>query len=278
MAIRAGLALATALAALAVGPAATAATAPVKLWRLDCGTLWVADLDDYSDTHAFSGQSRRFTVSGYLIRHGDAYMLWDAGLSKDLLGKPLVEGPVEGATLKTTLVDQLAAIGVRPEQVSILGVSHRHFDHIGQAGDFPGATLLIGKDDLATVRARGGEDGKSLAHWANGPGKAEPVERDKDVFGDGSVVMLDLPGHTPGHHGLLVRLARAGHVLLSGDVAHFRENLIGDGLPVWNTDRADSLASMDRFRALGRNLKAVVVIQHDERDVAKLPAFPKAME
>ena len=47
----------------------------------------------------------------------------------------------------------------------------------------------------------------------------EPVTGDKDVFGDGSVVMLDMPGHTPGHHALLMKLAHKGYVLLSGDTA-----------------------------------------------------------
>jgi len=44
-------------------------------------------------------------------------------------------------------------------------------------------------------------------------------------------------------------------------------------VPSFNADRARSPASMDRFRALARNLRAVAIIQHDERDVAKLPAF-----
>jgi glyoxylase-like metal-dependent hydrolase (beta-lactamase superfamily II) len=90
--------------------------------------------------------------------------------------------------------------------------------------------------------------------------------------------MLDLPGHTPGHHGLLVRLPKLGPVLLSGDVAHFRENLDTSGVPSFNVDRAQSLASMDRFTKLARNLRATVIIQHELQDVAKLPAFPQAAE
>ena len=47
---------------------------------------------------------------------------------------------------------------------------------------------------------------------------------DKDVFGDGSVIMLNTPGHTPGHHSLLVKLPQKGAVILVGDRAHFHEN------------------------------------------------------
>jgi glyoxylase-like metal-dependent hydrolase (beta-lactamase superfamily II) len=262
-----------ALAAFSLS-AARAAGPVVKLWRLDCGSIWVADLDEYSDTRAYVGQSRRFAASCYLIRHGDSYMLWDTGLAKSELGKPLPQGHEESDTLRVTLVDQLRQLGVRPEEVSIVGISHYHFDHSGQAADFPQATLLIGKGDLDRLRSNGGERAKPLAPWLAGKSPVEDVVGDKDVFGDGRVVMLDLPGHTPGHHGLLVKLDHKGAVLLSGDVAHFHENLDEDGVPSFNTDRAQSLASLDRFRRLARNLKATVIVQHDERDIGKLPAFP----
>ena len=87
--------------------------------------------------------------------------------------------------------------------------------------------------------------------------------------------MLDLPGHTPGHHGLLVKLVKTGYVLLSGDVAHFRENLENDGVPVFNDDRAKSLASLARFKQISKNLHAIMIIQHEPEDIGKLPQFPK---
>jgi len=269
--------LAGLLAAALLAGTARPAPPPVELWRLDCGELWEGNLDEFSDTHAYVGQSKRLVVSCYLIRHGESYMLWDTGLAKSDLGKPLVRNTTESEALSISIVDQLAKVGVRPQQVSLIGISHYHFDHTGQAADFPQAKLLMGKADVALLRqpARAAR-AKPLAPWIDGGAPVEEVEGDKDVFGDGSVVMLDLPGHTPGHHGLLVKLDGVGTVLLSGDVAHFRENLESNGVPIFNADRADSLASLDRFRTLGRNLHATVVIQHDERDVPKLPAFPKS--
>ena len=269
-----GLRFLSALLFLWLGAAAPAAP-QVSLWRLDCGSLWEANLDDFSDTRAYVGQSRWLTASCYLIRHGDTYMLWDTGLSKQYLGRTLKQGNVEDEALRASIVEQLGKLGIQPQQIAIVGISHYHFDHTGQAADFPQAQLLMGKGDLDALReGKNGERAEPLAHWLQGGGAVKAVEGDLDVFEDGSVVMLDLPGHTPGHHGLLVKLPQTGDVLLSGDVAHFRENLETDGVPAFNTDRARSLASMDRFRKLGKNLKATVVIQHDERDVAKLPAFP----
>src|SRR5258705_4650338 len=69
-----------------------------------------------------------------------------------------------------------------------------------------------------------------------GGGKVEPIPLDKDVFGDGTVMMLNTPGHTPGHHSLLVRLPQMGNVLVSGDLAHFHENYDSNGVPTFNTD------------------------------------------
>jgi N-acyl homoserine lactone hydrolase len=88
--------------------------------------------------------------------------------------------------------------------------------------------------------------------------------------------MLYTPGHTPGHHCLLVKLPQMGPVVLSGDLMHFRENYDSNGVPAFNTDRAQTLASLDRVKKIAANSKATVIIQHDARDLGKLPAFPAA--
>jgi hypothetical protein len=67
-----------------------------------------------------------------------------------------------------------------------------------------------------------------------------------------------------------------GPVLVTGDLAHFHENYDSNGVPSFNADRAATLASMDRFKKIATNLKATVIIQHDARDINKLPAFPAA--
>src|SRR5204862_6580276 len=91
-----------------------------------------------------------------------------------------------------------------------------------------------------------------------------------------SVVVLRTPGHTPGHSSLLVRLKEKGPVILSGDAAHFHENYESNGVPAFNYDRAETVASLDRIKKVAANLKASVIIQHDPRDISKMPAFPAA--
>lgn len=262
--------------AITLAASAAAASVPlVRLWRLDCGAIQVDDLNDYSDTFAYPGQNKLFTASCYLIKHGETYMLWDTGLPEDELGLPLTGPGSKGETLSRTIRDQLSQLKIAPASISIIGISHYHYDHTGQAADFPQAKLLLGSGDVEALRRPGNERAKPLEHWISGGGTLEPVTGDKDLFEDSSVVMLNLPGHTPGHHGLLIKLARTGYVLLSGDVAHFRENYSNDGVPSFNYDRAQSLASLDRFKKIAANLKATVVIQHEQNDIAKLPKFPE---
>lgn len=257
--------------------ASTAQAADVALARLDCGGApEPMSVATFSDTFEHEDLKLQLVYSCYLVKHGDRYLLWDTGNAMD--GSPRAP--------KASLVEQLARIGLKPADVQYVGISHYHGDHTGQLPGFAASTLLIGRGDWAAVQPevpREGADAKSyatrrapFAPWISGGGKVVPLAGDRhDVFGDGSVLILDLPGHTPGHRGLLVKLAKAGTVLLTGDVTHFRENYRSDGVPTWNTDRAESLASLDRFRKIEKNLKATVIIQHDPRDVAKLPVFPQ---
>jgi len=269
-------------AALAVQPASaqpraarTQAAAPLQMWRLDCGEIRVTNLDVFSDTFLYAGREKTLTDSCYLIRNGNRYLLWDTGLSGELVGRsPRGEGPFR-LSLRTRIRDQLQRIGVRPEQINFVGISHYHDDHTGQAADFPGATLLIGAEDWEAVRGNP-EQAARFQPWIAGGGRVEAIRRDHDVFGDGSVTMLDMPGHTPGHHALLVRLPQMGPVLLTGDLYHFHENMTNRGVPRFNTDRADTLASYDRFQQIARSLGATIIIQHEPLDIPRLPAFPEA--
>src|SRR6185369_14264296 len=119
-----------------------------------------------------------------------------------------------------------------------------------------------------------GANVKPFEGWIKGENKVEPQPIDKDVFEYGSVIVLRTPGHTPGHSSLLVKLAQMGPVILSGDAVHFRENLDKVGVPAFNYDRAQTVASVERIKQIASNLKGTIVIQHDARDIEKLPAFP----
>jgi N-acyl homoserine lactone hydrolase len=255
---------------LFAGLAVSAQAAPeVSLARFDCGTPQapISVNQRFSDTFAYGELKIQFVFSCYLVKHGDDYMLWDTGHAMT----------APNVAPKVSLVDYLAKIEVNPDQIKYVGISHYHADHTGQIASFPKATLLIGAKEWEAITSPKPAEGvnyKPFESWIKGDSKVEPQATDKDVFGDGTVIMLRTPGHTPGHSSLLVKLPQMGAVILTGDAAHFHENYDSDGVPVFNYDRAQTVASIERIKKIAANLKANVIIQHDARDVDKLPVFP----
>ena len=273
----------TALSLTAAPVAAQDAT--VKLWRLDCGNIDVNFLNLFSDTRAYTDESKSLVGSCYLIQHGEEHLLWDAGLPAGLKGAEQDPSAPISPTLRSDLVEQLAELELEPSDIDIIAISHYHFDHTGQAPSFPDAKLLIGKQDFETLEmeplpayAQGFANPEPLSHWLSGEGEVEQITADKDIFGDGTVTMLTMPGHTPGETALMVNLPEMGSVILSGDVVHFEEQIENKGVPTFNFDRSETLASIDRLVRLTDNTGATLIIQHDPRHVDKLPIFPKAAE
>ena len=259
-------------ASLLIGlPAMAQAPAEVTLTRIDCGTgATPIDVGQrFTDTFAYKDLKLTFTFSCYLIKHGGDYVVWDTGFAPG----------TNPSAPKVGIADRLKEVNVTPDQVKFVGISHFHADHTGQLAPFTNATLLIGKGDWDQITSPTPMQGANVAgfkSWIDEKRKVEPLPVDKDVFGDGSVVVLRTPGHTPGHSSLLVRLKDMGPVLLTGDLAHFHENYESDGVPWFNFDRAATIASIERVKKIAANLKATVIIQHDMRDISKLPAFPAA--
>ena len=252
---------------------AAAPTAELSLVRLDCGYAEFKEMDKFfSDTPGvYPPGPGRVANSCYLIRHGDQAMIWDTGFAAETKGKPLVR-EVMTAAIERTLAEQLAQLGVKPEDVDVVGISHMHGDHIGQAAQFANARLVIGKQDFELL---GREPDDTLKGWRGDGRNVSLATADVDIFGDGSVVALHLPGHTPDHLALLVNL-KSGPVLLSGDLYHSTISREKRSAPPFNTSKEQTLASMDKFEALAKQRNAKVVIQHEANDIGKLPAFPEA--
>ena len=90
------------------------------------------------------------------------------------------------------------------------------------------------------------------------------LDGDYDVFGDGSVMIISTPGHTPGHQALLVRLPKTGPVVLSGDAVHFKANWDNRRVPGPNFNKEQSLASMQRIADIVDKEHGQLWINHDK--------------
>src|SRR5262249_4293986 len=176
------------------GLAAPAQAADVQLTRFECGTPQAptAVNQRFSDIYAYGDLKLQFVYSCYLVKHDNDYLLWDTGHAMT----------TPNVAPKVSLVDLLAKMEIKPEQIKYVGISHSHAAHTGEINSFPKAMLLIGKGDWDAISSPNPAQGvnlKPFESWTKGESKAEPLTLDKDVFGDGSVIVLRTPGHTPGH-------------------------------------------------------------------------------
>jgi N-acyl homoserine lactone hydrolase len=269
------------LAALAVPRPVPAAEAvqQLRLYALDCGRIDFPDMASFSDTGEYDGKAGSIVVACFLIRHPKGMLLWDTGLGDKLKGAPPPAGnPALRMSVSVTLAEQLARIGVQPQDVTYVAFSHLHADHTGNANVFAGSKWIMNRRELAWALS-GTPFAVDLSTFsAYKSAKTTLIDGDYDVFGDGSVRILKTPGHTPGHQALLLKLKKAGTLLLSGDLYHMRDDRKFRYVPSFNDDRAQTLASYDRFERIAQNTKARVIIQHDPQDFASLPKFPAYLE
>jgi len=266
------LGLAAALLTGLLSMASSAEAGVERLYILNCGEGVAGDISRWSPG-VNEGKSMDFVDSCYLIKHSQGWFLWDTGIPDAVASMPngLAPADPKAVTWKRpkTLASQLEQLGLKPDDIKAMAVSHTHPDHIGNVEMFPQAVLYVQKAEY---------------NWPGADNKPRfkpehPVtllEGDKDVFGDGSVVILSTPGHTPGHQSLQVKLPKTGEIVLSGDAVHFKSNWENRGVPVMNFNKEQTLASMERLSDVVAKDKAQLWINHDkaQRDTLKMaPGF-----
>jgi len=246
----------------------------IRLYTLDCGHLEFKDLSFFSDTGDYEGgKSGAIAVPCFVIRHPKGILVWDTGLSP-AFPKGVNPAGVSGA-IDFPVEKLLAQIGVAPADVNYLAFSHLHSDHTGNANLFKSATWILNKTELAWALAGGSGSPVDVSTFSGyKSATTRMIDADYDIFGDGTVRILKTPGHTPGHQVLMLKLQKAGTVILAGDLYHFRADRAGRLIPLFNTDRAQTLASFDRVERFAHNTHARVVIEHDPEDFKSMPRFP----
>jgi glyoxylase-like metal-dependent hydrolase (beta-lactamase superfamily II) len=276
---RAGATLLLAASSLLVQAHAADEVKDVRLYALDCGVLHVKDMGMFSDTGEYNGKAGVVVDPCFVIRHPKGTLLWDTGLGDKLAqSKGGVDIEVGHMQVDAPLLDQLKAIGLTPSDITYLSFSHTHFDHTGNANEFPDATWILNKAELAWAESKPGPFVNLDTFSDYKTAKKQMIDGDYDVFGDGSVMILKTPGHTPGHQSLELRLKKSGVVILSGDLFHQRANYTYRRVPPFNVSRADTLASIDRIDTILKNTKGRLVVQHDAGDFKGLPKFPKYLD
>ncbi|MGA8355856.1 MAG: N-acyl homoserine lactonase family protein [Xanthobacteraceae bacterium] len=255
-----------------------------RLYRLDGGHSLANDESVWTPGENV-GRSIQFSSTCWLIQRGNQWLLWDTGVPESALNDPKGWSTLPKLIvyhLDKTLTEQLATIGLRPNDVTYVALSHTQGDHIGNVRLFPNSTVLMQRAEYEWISTPDGPNDnvnqlKALARKLMGtPKHLKLLDGDTDVFGDGSVTLVSTPGHTPGSESLMLHLKNSGFIILSGDVVHLEENFEKDTVPSLNTDEAASIASMERIKRMIATYKAKLFINHDkaETDALKLiPAF-----
>jgi len=214
-------------------------------------------------------------VSSFLVVHPQGKLLFDTGVHCDALADPVARLGKRVAALFTLrsragedVVSQLAALGVQPDDIRYVVNSHFHFDHCGCNASFPRAQFLVQRTELAAARAEPKRyDPKD---W-DLPLDYREIDGEHDVFGDGSVVLLPTPGHTPGHQSLWIRAGSATQFVLTGDACYTHEHLEKTILPANAYDAALMAESMGKLRSLRDRQGAVLLYGHDAAQWNTLP-------
>lgn len=266
----------SALAGLAgcgsIGQSPAAGDAGVRLYTMDCGRFSLPSADMFADDGSFKDIAVELANPCYLIRHSDGDLVWDTGLPASI-----VENPSAGTAVARTLEDQLEEIGLTPADVEYLSFSHSHYDHVGGGNLFTGGTWIVDPDERAWMlreQVRGTPIFASYGELESANTILIEGDGPYDVFGDGTVVIHQTPGHTPGHAVLMLQLANAGPVLISGDMWHTEMSRAARSVPRVNTDREQTLASIDKLEAMIAETDARVVRQHVLSDFEAMPQFP----
>jgi glyoxylase-like metal-dependent hydrolase (beta-lactamase superfamily II) len=210
-----------------------------------------------------------------LLRHAQGNVLFDTGCHPSVIDDPQARwGNL--AKLMTPIMPPgehviagLGEVGLMPDDVDVVVCSHLHPDHCGCNVYFQRATFVIHAREIEAARAPQAPQAGYLASEWDHALPTDAIAGERDLFGDGRIVLIPLPGHTPGTIGALVTLERCGAVFLASDTVSLRATLDRDVLPrnTWNAEAlAKSLTEVRQIEARG----ATILCGHDAAQWASL--------
>jgi glyoxylase-like metal-dependent hydrolase (beta-lactamase superfamily II) len=259
----------------------------LRLYVFDCGTMQ-ADVTRFR-LAATEVATNVLSTPCFMVAHPRGTLVWDVGAVPDQdwmpTGSPvahhlsLPDQSTRDLMLNKGLLPQLAEIGYQPSDITYIALSHYHWDHVANANAFANATWLVRQVERDLMFAD--KPPVTVPAWYTALKDSKTIiiaGEDHDVFGDGTVVIKSVPGHTPGHQMLYLKLAQTGDVVLSGDLYHFPEARALKRVPTFDYDQTLTPASREKAEAFLASTGAKLWIQHDSALIASLKKAPEYYE
>lgn len=282
--------------AITVPPASTVAKTDRRAREVELCVL-VQETDTrprFQGVAELSAEKWEYAIASIAVKHPTAGLLiidpaFGRSIGDDLRrGGPLMMAVMGDERSKRPLVDVMEAAGLSPADAKYAVITHGHWDHTGALGDLPNAKVLVARSELEWLKPfTRFFDGGAMPHhfkrakdqlWAfdfTGPA-VDGFEHSFDLFGDGSVVAVPLPGHTPGSTGFLVRGKEGRTYLFSGDTTWTYRGVelpAHKAVRAFDSDLEELSSSIGRLKAIESNRPDVKVIPaHDGAALTQLPS------
>jgi glyoxylase-like metal-dependent hydrolase (beta-lactamase superfamily II) len=235
-----------------------------------------------SGTLALSGVE--VPVPFFLLRHPDGDVIVDGGNPAVVARDPRAHWGGLADIFEVHMSEdqhcaaQLSRFGLEADSVRYIVQTHLHIDHTGALGHFPDATVVVHERELEA--ARGAESpeasGYVKADYDRPELRWQTWSENLDLFGDGTVRLIETPGHSAGHTSLLLRLEETGPVLLTADASDNRDQWEGRAHPRALHSRETANRSIEQLRTLAQDTGALIVFGHDPENWAALAHAPES--
>lgn len=225
-------------------------------------------------------------LAAFVVAHPRGTLLIDAGVGRDVrahLGTtPFLLRTLAELTVRRPTADALDGKGLRPADLEGIILTHSHWDHVSGLADLGSVPVWMTPEELAF--ARSDDEGGKLYRQLEAEGPLElreltfadepygPFEKSHDFYDDGSVVVVPMPGHTPGSVGVFVTDSDGTRILIIGDTSWTKEGVDWPAEKPWLARRMvdhdaarvrEQLVSLHQLQRANPELR--IVPAHDAR-------------